>query len=391
MQSYIDRLAIMTESQQPSSNFDPETKRLVPPHIDALQAYQPGRPPEQLKKDLGIDRFVNLASNENPLGPPESAVKAMQKAFPEASRYPESGGVKLRQALADRYRVKLGNVAIGSGSESIMANIIRAFLHNDDEAITSAGTFIGFLVLVKAQGVKLTQIPLKNYHFDLEAIAAAINSKTKIIYLCNPNNPTGTIFNRREFDAFIKHVPDHVLVIMDEAYIEFTDAASDFPDSMSYRYDNVLTLRTFSKSYGMAGMRLGFGLGHDYLIGIVNKIKLPFEPSTLAQAAGLAALEDQEYLSATLENNRLGMNMFRDAFTQLGLKQIPSAANFIMLDMQSEERVMAIHEALLRQGIAIRPLKAFGLPHCLRVTVGLPDENELFLQAFRQVLSSKLP
>lgn len=392
MQSFIDRLAHMTQLGPSSEgNFDPAAKHLVPPHIEALQAYQPGRPPEQLKKELGIERFINLASNENPLGPPESALKAMQAAFPEISRYPESGGLKLRQALADRYQVKIGNVAIGSGSESIMANIIRAFLHNDDEALTSVGTFIGFLVLVKAQGVKLTQIPLKNYHFDLEAIADAINSKTKIIYLCNPNNPTGTIFNRQEFDAFIKRVPEHVLVIMDEAYIEFTDAEANFPDSLSYRYDNVLTLRTFSKCYGMAGLRLGFGLGHDYLIGIVNKIKLPFEPNNLAQAAGLAALEDKEYLPRTLQNTHQGLDYLKAAFSELGLKQVPSAANFIMLDMDSPQRVAAIHEALLRQGIAIRPLTAFGLPHCLRVTVGLPDENQIFIDAFRKVLASKLP
>lgn len=337
-------------------------------------------------EELGLTRFTNLASNENPLGPPESALQAMYESFPLVNRYPESGGLNLRRALADRYKVKIENVAIGSGSESIMANIIRAFLHGDDEALTSEGTFIGFLVLVRAQGVKLTQIPLKNYHFDLEGIAEAINEKTKIVYLCNPNNPTGTIFTRKEFDAFVRRVPDHVLIILDEAYHEFTAGDPDFPDSMTYRYDNVLTLRTFSKAYGMAGIRLGYGLGHDYLIGFVNRIKLPFEPNVLAQVAGLAALADDDYLDRSLNNNRQGMAMLADEMDRLGLKRVPSHANFVMVDFESEERVKSLHAALLKRGIAIRPLVAFGLPHCFRVTVGLPEENEALVKALRTLL-----
>jgi histidinol-phosphate aminotransferase len=388
METFIERLAQMSKPG-PNTPFVPglpTPKRLVPPHIEALQAYQPGRPAEQLKKELGIDRFINLASNENPLGPPESAMNAITEAFSEMNRYPEVGGVRLRQALADRYKVKLDNTAIGSGSESIMANIIRAFLHGDDEALTSEGTFIGFLVLVNAQGVKLTQVPLKDYRFDLEGIADAINEKTKIIYLCNPNNPTGTIFSRDEFDNFVRRVPEHVLIIMDEAYHEFCGDLPEFPDSMSYRYDNVLTLRTFSKAYGMAGIRLGYGLGHDYLIGFVNKVKLPFEPNNLAQSAGLAALQDHEYLARTLENNAAGKKLISAEFERRGLHQVRSHANFIMVDMGSEERVIQIHQGLLRQGIAIRPLKAFGLPHCFRVTIGRPEENEAFIQGLSKVL-----
>jgi histidinol-phosphate aminotransferase len=337
-------------------------------------------------KELGLTKFINLASNENPLGPPASALAAMQEAFALVNRYPESGGLSLRGALADRYKVKLENVAIGSGSESIMANIIRAFLHGDDEALTSEGTFIGFLVLVRAQGVKLTQVPLKDYHFDLDAIADAINDKTKIVYLCNPNNPTGTIFTRSEFDSFMAKVPEHVLIILDEAYHEFTLADPEFPDSMSYRYDNVITLRTFSKAYGMAGIRLGYGLGHDYLIGYVNRIKLPFEPNILAQAAGLAALADDKYLDSALENNRSGMAILTQEMARLGLKQIPSRANFIMVDFGSADRVKALHTALLQKGVAIRPLGPFGLPHCFRVTIGLPEENEAFIKALKAAL-----
>jgi histidinol-phosphate aminotransferase len=395
MATFIQQLASM--SQQLALVTDPKNtisfspakelpKRLVPPHVEALKAYQPGRPPEQLKKELGIEKFINMASNENPLGPPQSAIDAMQRSLTDISRYPDLAGTKLRTALSDRYATKIDNVAIGSGSESTMANIVRAFLHGDDEVLTSQGTFIGLYVLVNAQGIKLTTVPLKNYRFDLDAIADAVGPKTKMIYLCNPNNPTGTIFTRAEFENFIRKVPEHVLVILDEAYYEFAAINPDYPDSMRYRLDNVLTLRTFAKAYGMAGIRLGYGLGHEYLIDFVNRIKLPFEPNILAQEAGLAALGDDEYLERTLENNEEGMAYLTYNFDKLGLHRIPSHANFVMLEMDTAERVAKVHEGLLRHGIAIRPLAAFGLPTCLRITVGLPEENELLVKALHNIL-----
>ena len=345
-----------------SSPTDPEPKRLVPPHVESLQPYQPGRPPEQLKKELGIDRFINLASNENALGPPQSTLDAITNALCDVNRYPEIGATKLRQALANKFDVKIQNVAVGSGSESIIANIVRAFLHGDDEVLTSKGTFIGLPVLVRAQGIKLVEVPLKNYAFDLDAIADAVSERTKIIYLCNPNNPTGTIFTRHQFDEFIHKIPDHVLVLLDEAYYEFAADNPQFPDSMSYRLDNVLTLRTFAKAYAMAGIRLGYGLGHEYLIDFINRIKLPFEPNVLAQAAGLAALGDEEFLARTLENNRVGRAMLNAEFDRLSLMRVPSHTNYILIDLFDAQRVTEIHEGLLRNGIAIRPLGPFGLP-----------------------------
>jgi histidinol-phosphate aminotransferase len=363
-------------------------KRLVPPHIEALKPYQPGRPPEDLKKELGLERIVNLASNENPLGPPASAIAAIQSALGEISRYPDMGGLKLRTALAERHKVTIQNVAIGSGSESIMANIVRAFLHGDDEVLTSQGTFIGLYVLVRAQGVKLNMVPLKNYGFDLDAIADAVTERTKIIYLCNPNNPTGTIFTRAEFESFIKKIPEHVLVLLDEAYYEFTADNPEFPDSLYYRMDNVLTLRTFAKAYAMAGLRLGYGLGHDYLIDFINRIKLPFEPNILAQAAGHAALSEPDFLDRTIANNKVGMSYLVEEFDRLGLQHPKSYGNFIMVEMGSAERVTHIHEQLLRAGIAIRPLTAFGLPTCFRVTVGLPQDNVAFVAGLKKALKT---
>ncbi|MBI5173301.1 MAG: histidinol-phosphate transaminase [Candidatus Melainabacteria bacterium] len=384
------QLALVSDPKN-TIRFNPDIqpelpKRLVPPHVESLKPYQPGRPPEQLKKELGIERFVNMASNENPLGPPPSALAAIQENLLDINRYPDLCGTKLREALAERYATKVDNIALGSGSESTMANIIRAFLHDDDEVLTSQGTFIGLYVLVKAQGIKLNTVPLKNYHFDLDAIADAVTDKTKIIYLCNPNNPTGTIFTRTEFENFIRKVPDHVLVILDEAYYEFAAHNPEYPDSMRYRLDNVLTLRTFAKAYGMAGVRLGYGLGHEYLIDYVNRIKLPFEPNILAQAAGLAALHDDEYLERTLLNNEEGMAYLTSEFDKMGLQRTPSHANFIMIEMGAQEKVARIHEGLLRHGIAIRPLTAFGLPTCWRVSIGLPEENEMLVKALKNIL-----
>lgn len=371
------------------SKKKPDRKSLVPPHVETLQPYKPGKPPDQLKEELGIERFINLASNENSLGPPESILAAIRNGLGELHRYPESGGMTLRKALAERHRIKVENVVIGAGSESIMSNIIRAFLYGDDEVLTSAGTFIGFYVLVNANGAKLVQIPLKNYTFDLDGIADAINSKTKLIYLCNPNNPTGTIVRRAEFERFMERVPDHVLVILDEAYYEFAFKDPDYPDSMTYRLDNVLTLRTFSKAFGMAGLRLGYGLGHDELIEFINRIKLPFEPNILAQTAGLAALKEKDFLQKTIEFTETGMQYLSKELDEMGMHRIPSHANYMMLEMGSAEKVAQVHEGLLRQGIAIRPLTAFGLPTCLRITIGTQEENELVIKAMKSVLAAK--
>ncbi len=364
----------------------PKERKLVPPHVEQLVPYKPGKPPEELKKELGIEKFINLASNENSLGTPESVVAAIQEGAKELARYPEVGGVTLRRALSERYKVKLENVAIGSGSESLLANILRAFLHDNDEVLTSEGTFIGLYVLVNGMGIKLRKIPLKDYSFDLDGIAASINEHTKIIYLCNPNNPTGTIFRRAEFESFMKKVPEHVLVVLDEAYYEFACKDSDYPDSMTYRLDNVLTLRTFSKAWGMAGLRLGYGLGHDRLIDFVNRVKLPFEPNILAHYAGLAALQDHDFLRKTVANNEHGMEYLKTELDALGMKRIPSHANFILLEMGTAEEVTRVWDGVLRKGIAIRPLTSFGLPTCLRITIGTPQECELLIAALKAIL-----
>ncbi|HTY60536.1 MAG TPA: histidinol-phosphate transaminase [Bacteroidota bacterium] len=361
--------------------------RLVPPYIESLEPYRPGKPIAELQKELGIAKVVKLASNENPLGPSPLALEEMQRATEDLHRYP-NGGLDLREVLAGRFRLKVGNVIAGSGSEGIMSNIIRAFLCDDDEVLTSEGTFVGFYVLARSRGTKLVTVPLKKYHFDLDALAARINEHTKIIYLANPNNPTGTIFTKADFDAFIKRVPPHVLIILDEAYFEYAQRSPDYPDSMAYRYDNVITLRTFSKAYGIAGVRIGYGFAHDTLITNLLKVKLPFEPSTLAQAAGIGALRDDAFLRRTLAANEEGKRTLLPQLQSLGLTTIATEANFVCVPLENEDSVDALYTGLLARGVIIRPLKAFGLPHCVRITIGTEDQNRNLVEALGSVLDS---
>jgi histidinol-phosphate aminotransferase len=360
---------------------------LVPSYVASLESYTPGLNSEEVKRRYGLKRVIKLASNENPLGPSPLAIEAMAHQLHTLNLYP-NGGLDLREALARGYDVKVQNVVTGSGSEGIMSNIIRTFLCDDDEVLTSDGTFIGFTVLAKSRGVAYRTVPLKEWRFDLDALANAVTEKTKIIYLANPNNPTGTIFTKQEFDSFYRRVPNRVLIILDEAYFEYAKDNHRYPDSMHYRYDNVITLRTFSKVYGLAGVRIGYGFAHEDLIANLNKIKLPFEPSTPAQAAGIGALADKEFLHRSLECNARGIRFLTDSFRELNYVVVPSDANFIMLVLDSEEQATHFFEELLQQGIITRHLKSFGLPRCVRISTGTAEQNELCVEAAQRALST---
>jgi histidinol-phosphate aminotransferase len=354
-------------------------ERLVPAYVEALRPYVAGRSAEEVMAAYGLTRAVKLASNENPLGPSPRAVERMKTVFDRLHIYPT--GLDLRARLAEMYSTKIENVITGSGSEGIMANIVRTFLGDDDEVLTSDGTFVGFRVLAEGRGVVCRTVPLRpDYSIDLPALAQAINEKTKIIYLANPNNPTGTIFTRQEFDAFYQHVPERVLILLDEAYFEYAKDNARYPDSMFYRYDNVITLRTFSKIYGLAGVRCGYGFAHEELILQLLKIKLPFEPSAFANAAGLGALEDREFLHRSLESNARGMRKLREAFSDMGYQVASSEANFLMLALESAEAAAEWTDRLVRRGVIVRHLLHFGLPHCVRITIGDDADNEFLLE-----------
>ena len=362
---------------------------LVPPYIESLRPYEAGRSIEDVQREFGVSNVAKLASNENPLGTSPLATQAIGACLGKLNLYP-NGGLDLRRTLAEQYDLNVENVIAGSGSEGIMSNIIRTFLTDEDEVLTTDAAFIGFQVLAKSRGVKYRTAPYRDWHYDLEALAGAINDRTKIVYLANPNNPTGTIFTRHEFDRFYQHVPTRVLIILDEAYFEYAKDNPRYPDSMHYRYDNVITLRTFSKVYGLAGVRIGYGFAHQELIANLLKVKLPFEPSTVAQAAGIAALADKEFLHRSLELNARGLKFLTDSLRELGYTVVPSEANFVMLALGSEEQASRLFEDLMRAGIVIRPLKSFGLPACVRISTGLDEDNYRCVEAI-QKLTARTP
>jgi histidinol-phosphate aminotransferase len=360
---------------------------LVPPYIASLRPYEPGRSAEEVERAFGIAHAVKLASNENPLGPSPRALESIAQCASRLNLYP-NGGLDLRTVLAREFDLKVENVIAGSGSEGIMSNIIRAFLCDEDEVLTTEAAFIGFQVLAKSRGVKYRTVPYKAWHYDLSALALQINDHTKIIYLANPNNPTGTIFTRHEFDDFYRHVPERVLIILDEAYFEYAKDNPRYPDSMHYRYDNVITLRTFSKIYGLAGVRIGYGFAHEELIANLLKVKLPFEPSTLAQVAGIAALADKEFLHRSLELNARGLRLLIASFQEMGLKVITSEANFVMIEFPDGMQAARVVDDLLTQGVIVRPLKAFGLPQCIRISTGTDEDNQRCLAATQKALQA---
>jgi histidinol-phosphate aminotransferase len=347
---------------------------LVPSYISTLQPYKISRSVDEIKRLYGLPSVIKLASNENPLGASPLAIAALSESLTGLNLYP-SGGLRLREVLADQFSVKVENVIAGNGSEGIMSNIVRTFLSDDDEVLTCDATFISMRVLTESRGVRYRTVPVKNWRFDLPALADAINEKTKIVYLANPNNPTGTIFTRQEFDTFYKHVPERVLIILDEAYFEYARDNPGYPDSMHYRYDNVITLRTFSKAYGLAGVRIGYGFAHEDLISNLLKVKLPFEPSALAEAAGIAALQDREFLYRTLEMNARGMRFVTRQLREMGIDFVPSEGNFVMTLWPDRAAAEDFYEVLLRNGIIVRPLASFGVPNGVRISIGSDEEN----------------
>lgn len=353
---------------------------LVPPHISSLRPYEPGLSAQQVKEQFGLHRVVKLASNENPLGASPRAMEAAQKALREMFIYPD-GGLALRRRLAERFSLSVDNVIAGAGSEGIMANIVRTFLCDEDEVLTTEAAFAGFQVLARGRGVAYRTVPYRDWQYDLQALAEATSDRTKLIYLANPNNPTGTFFTREAFERFHRQVPERVLIILDEAYFEFAMNERCYPDSMHYRFDNVITLRTFSKAYGLAGVRVGYGFAHANLISMLLKVKLPFEPSGIATAAALGALDDAAFLEESIGNNARGLAFVSSAFRELGFEVVPSAANFVMIVLESEDQARQIFDQLLRRGVIVRPLKATGLPHCLRISVGTEEENEICVEA----------
>jgi histidinol-phosphate aminotransferase len=362
-------------------------KKLVPDYIEKLQVYQAGKPIEELAREKNLTKISKLASNENPLGPSPFAIREMTNALWDVHRYPDMFAHQLKSSLCELYKLKPQNIILGNGSEGIMGYIVRAFLQPDEEVVTSENTFIGFLILARSVGANLVQVPRKaDYKYDVEAMAKKITQNTKIVYIANPDNPTGTYITKKEFDFLMEHVPSHTIVILDEAYFEFAQSQWDYPDSMHYRYDNVITLRTFSKAYGISGVRCGYGFGHEYLIGNLHKVKLPFEPGLIAQKGAYGALKDYPHLLRTLENNK---ERYEELFAYLnskGFKPIPSVTNFVTMKMASSEASDFLYNELLNFGVIIRPLRANNMPDHVRISIGTKDEMKHFYDSMEEIL-----
>jgi histidinol-phosphate aminotransferase len=360
----------------------------IPEHINRLQPYKAGKPIEELAREKGIKKIVKLASNENPLGPSPAAIDAIKSKAHEIYRYPDPSSHNLVKAIAEHTGKNPSRIITGSGSDSLLQYAITAFTDERDSVLSSEGTFIGWYVNANKYARQMKLVPLKNYAFDLRALAEGITSDTKIIYLANPNNPTGTIFTREEFEEFISVVPPDVIIILDEAYTIYAESNPEYPNGLDYDLPNLLIMRTLSKAYGLAGLRIGFAVGPEYLIKEMYKVKLPFEPNSLAQSAAIAALEDDEFIKRTVELNHLSLGMMKQKFDKLGIRYIPTSANFYLLIFSSGEVAAAFNEECLKYGLILRHVTAFGINNGIRINSGTVEETKFALDVIEKVFNS---
>ncbi len=360
---------------------------LAVPGVQKLSPYVPGKPVDELARELNLDPagIVKLASNENPLGPSPKVLAAVQASLAELTRYPDGSGFVLKQALAERCRVRPEQVTLGNGSNDVLELVARAWLAPGRNAVFSQYAFAVYPIATQAAGAEARCVPARDYGHDLPAMLAAIDGNTRVVFLANPNNPTGTWFSAEALEAFLAAVPEHVLVVLDEAYIEYA-SASDLPDGLDYlaRYANLIVSRTFSKAYGLAALRVGYALSSAQVAEVLNRVRQPFNVNSLALDAACAALADEQYLAASRALNDAGMQQLEAGFSALGLRWISSRGNFITLDLGCD--AAPINQALLHKGVIVRPLAGYGLANFLRISIGTQAENARFLQALGEVL-----
>lgn len=354
--------------------------------VQSLQPYQPGKPIEELERELGISNSIKLASNENPLGPSPKALAAIEQSLKELARYPDSNGHLLKQALYQRFALKPEQITLGNGSNDLLEMIARCFLQPGTEAVFSEYSFIVYPLVTQACGAQGVIAPAREFGHNLQAMAEAVTDKTRLVFIANPNNPTGTYVSSRELCAFLDHLPQQVLVVLDEAYTEYV-TREDFPNGLDLlaRYPNLIVTRTFSKAYGLAALRVGYAVAHPEITDLLNRVRQPFNVNTPALAAAAAMLEDSEYLEKSLALNTRGLDQLTQGLRALGLGYIPSVANFITLDLARD--ALPVYQALLKEGVIVRPLGVYAMPHHLRISVGTDAENTRFLRALKKVLA----
>jgi histidinol-phosphate aminotransferase len=354
--------------------------------VQSLQPYQPGKPLEELEREYGITQAIKLASNENPLGTSPWVLIAVQNHLNQLARYPDGNGFKLKRALARQYEVSPDSITLGNGSNDVLELIARAFVSSSDAVMFSQYAFAVYPLITQAIGAQAIVVQAKNWGHDLTAMLTAITENTRLIFIANPNNPTGTWVTKNQLKTFLETVPQHILVTVDEAYFEYAQEHPDYPNSLNWlaEYPNLIVTRTFSKGYGLAGLRVGYAISHPDVANLLNRVRQPFNVNQLALVAAEVALQEQEHLEKTVLLNRYGMQQMTAAMKTLGFNFIPSLGNFISIEVGDGAKVF---DKLLRQGVITRPLAAYAMPQHLRVTVGTERENERFIQALTQVFT----
>ena len=362
-----------------------------PEYVRAIAPYQAGKPIAEVAREFGLDEasIVKLASNENPFGVPESSKQAMAAAVAELGRYPDANGFDLKAALSKRYDVPADWITLGNGSNDILEIAAHAFVQRGQSVVYSQYSFAVYALATQGVGARAIVVPAKAYGHDLGAMAAGIDADTRLVFIANPNNPTGTFIPPAEIEAFLQRVPANVVVVLDEAYNEFLTPEQQFESAHWVRqYPNLMVSRTFSKAYGLAGLRVGFAIAQPALTDLMNRIRQPFNVNSLAQAAAIAALGDKEFLEQGARNNAAGYQQFVEAFEEMGLEYVPSYGNFVLVRVGGDDQAGArVNLALLKQGVIVRPVGNYGLPQWLRISIGLPQENAVFLAALKKALA----
>jgi histidinol-phosphate aminotransferase len=360
-------------------------KKIVPDYIKELKPYPPGKPIEELERELGITGTIKLASNENPLGPSPKAVEAMKEEVGNVHRYPDGSCFYFKEKLSELHGLTPENFIVGNGSNEIIEFLIRVLVREGDEVLMGDPSFIVYRLVTQGVGGKSVIVPLKDWVFDLDAMKNAITERTKIIFIDNPNNPVGTTIKKDDFARFMDGLPKSLIVVLDEAYKEF-DQSGESPNFSDYMNGDVpiISTRTFSKLYGLSGTRIGYGVAVPSIISMLNRIRSPFNVNSVAQAGALAALHDTDFVEKTLDLTKVGLDYLYNEFANLGLDYVPSQANFILVDvgMPSSE----IYDAMLKEGVIVRPMAGYGLINHIRVTLGMFAENERFVAALKKVL-----
>lgn len=361
-------------------------KKLARQGVADLVPYPPGKPIEELERELGIKGSIKLASNENPLGPSPLAVRAIKNALHTLHRYPDGSGFYLRSKLSEKFGVPIERIILGNGSDELIGLIIRTFLSSGQQVVQPFPTFLVYETMVKGAGGMMTSVPLSDFKIDLNEIANALTPQTKIIFVNNPNNPTGSLLSQGDLRFFLREIPDGIIVVLDEAYVEFVSEAEEASGmDLLEAHPLLVVLRTFSKLYGLAGLRIGYGFSSEEVIDYLNRVRQPFNANTLAQVAATAALDDAEFVSETLKTVREGISYLYQGLEEAGLTYIPTHTNFFLVRVpQGAQR---IYERMLRQGVIVRAMDGYGLDDYIRVNAGLPEENRRFIETLKKVLA----